>query len=350
MRHLRKALAPVTTRKGECVRNMLALVFILTLVCGAVSCGKEADDPGKPDAPTPPRIAVIPKATAHSFWKTVQAGAVKAGRELGVEVIWIGPQKEDDRTQQIQVVQNFIAGQADAIVLAPLDEVALTAPVELAVSRGIPVVIIDSALKSEAQSSFVATDNREGGRLAARRLAEVMGGKGKAVMLRYNPGHASTGNREEGFLEEMKAKFPDIELVSTNQYGGVSELSAATAGQGLLNKYGDEIQGIFCPNESSSFGMLRALENTGRAGKINFVGFDASQGLIDGMRAGNIHGLVAQDPFDMGYKGVKTAVAVLNGETVERQIATRLTLVTPENLDTDEVRQVIEPELSRWLE
>jgi ribose transport system substrate-binding protein len=343
-------MVPVTIRKSKCVRNMLALLFILTLVCGTVSCGKEADEPGEPDATTPSRIAVIPKATAHSFWKTVQAGAVKAGRELGVEVLWIGPQREDDRTQQIQVVQNFIAGQADAIVLAPLDEVALTAPVELAVSRGIPVVIIDSALKSEAQSSFVATDNTEGGRLAARRLAEVMGGKGKAIMLRYNPGHASTGNREEGFLEEMNAKFPDIELVSTNQYGGVSELSAATAGQGLLNKYGDDIQGIFCPNESSSFGMLRALENTGRAGKINFVGFDASQGLIDGMRAGNIQGLVAQDPFDMGYKGVKTAVAILNGETVEKQIATRLTLVTPENLDADEVRQVIEPELSRWLE
>jgi ribose transport system substrate-binding protein len=243
------------------------------------------------------------------------------------------------------VVQNFIAGGVDAIVLAPLDEVALATPVELAVSRGIPVVIIDSGLQSDAHSSFVATDNTDGGRRAAGLLGTLIGGEGKAIMLRYNPGSASTHNREEGFLAEMASSFPGIELVSTNQYGGVTKQSAMEASQILLNKYGDEIQGVFCPNESSTFGMLRALENSGRAGRIFFVGFDASSGLVDGLRSGAIHGLVAQDPFGMGYQGVTTAVRVLRGEDVEDRIATRLTVVTPDNVDTDEIRRIIEPEI-----
>ncbi len=324
------------------------LLLALVTVCLIVGCGGETGEPpapgtGESDSLT---IAVIPKGTANPFWKTVHAGAVKAEKELGIKIQWIGPDNEDDRKQQIDVVQNFIAAEVDAIVLAPLDDTALAIPVELAVSRGIPVVIIDSGLKSEAQSSFVATDNVEGGRLGARRLGEVMGGKGKAIMMRYNLGSASTDNREKGFMEEIAAKFPDIEIVSENQYAGVTKQQATETGQNLLNKFGDDIQGIFCPNESSAFGMLRALEITGRNGKIHFVGFDASEGLIEGLRNGNIQGLVAQDPFDMGYKGVKTAVAVLKGESVEKNIPTQLTLITPENIETEEIQKLIAPELA----
>ena len=299
--------------------------------------------------PSTYEIAVIPKGTVHEFWKAVHAGAVKASRELGVDVIWMGPESEGDRKQQIEVVQSFISRGVDAIVLAPLDDVALVRPVETAVQRGIPVVIFDSALASEAQSSFVATDNVMGGRLGARRLAEVMGGKGKAILLRYEEGSASTHNREAGFLEEMRTAFPDIELVSTDQYGGVSKESAFKASQNLLNKYGDEIQGAFCPNESSAFGMLRALQTSGRAGKIHFVGFDSSQGLLDGLAAGAIDGLVVQDPFDMGYTGVRNAVAVLKGEPVPRRVATNLKVVTPGNIDDPEIRALIEPDLDTWL-
>jgi len=325
------------------------------LMCGVVACSSKTEQAPKADtkaagAKKQYQIAVIPKGTANPFWKTVHAGAAKASKELGVKITWTGPENEDDRKQQMDVVQNFISTGVDAIVLAPLDDVALARSVETAVARKIPVVIIDSDLKSEAQSSFVATDNLEGGCLGARRLGEVMGGKGKAILLRYNPGSASTDNRERGFLEEMKAKFPNIELVSTNQYAGVTKESAIQASQNLLAKYGEDFQGIFCPNESSAFGMLRALEISGKAGRIKFVGFDASQGLVDGMKAGNIAGLVAQDPFDMGYRGVKTAVAVLNGETVQKRIPTRLAVITPQNLNTPEIQELIAPELGKWLD
>jgi len=325
---------------------LLLTVFGVALTTG---CGRQEEET---DAPLPVvgkeeqiTVAVIPKGTAHPFWKTVHAGAAKAEKELGIKIQWIGPEQEDDRKQQIDVVQNMISKGVHAIVLAPLDEVALAAPVETAVKRNIPVVIIDSGLKSEFQSSFVATDNKQGGRLGAKRLGDVMGGKGKAIMLRYNAGSASTHNREEGFLEEMKASFPEIELVSTNQYAGVTKQSALEASLAMLNKYGDEIQGVFTPNESSAFGMLRALENSGRAGKISFVGFDASHALVDGLRAGKIQGLVAQDPFDMGYQGVKAAVNVVNHKAVEKRIATRLAVLTPENVDTPEIKALINPEL-----
>jgi len=170
-----------------------------------------------------------------------------------------------------------------------------------------------------------------------------MGGRGKALLLRYSEGSASTNNREEGFLEVMQNEFPEIELVSTNQYAGATKESAFQASQNLLNKYGDDLQGVFCPNESSTFGMLRALETAGKAGSISFVGFDTSEGLIEGLRAGHIDGLVAQDPFDMGYKGVAAAVDVLNGNTPERRIPTGLKVITRDNVDSPEVQKLLNP-------
>jgi len=318
----------------------LAAIAALCIVWLTASCNRQ--QPGDAGAEkSRPQIAVIPKGTAFTFWKAVHAGAKSAADELNVDIIWTGPNDEGDRRQQIEVVQNFISLGVDAMVLAPADEVALARPVETAVARHIPVVIIDSNLKSDVQSSFVATDNREGGRMAARRLAQVMDRKGNAVLLRFNEGSASNDQREEGFLQELAANYPDIKVISSNQYAGTTKESAFQASQNLLNRFGDEVNGIFCPNEPVAFGMLRALETSKRAGKIKFVGFDAGASLVKGMRQGSIHGLVAQDPFNMGYLGVKTAVAVLNGETVEKRIPTRVVTITPENLDTEEIQALI---------
>lgn len=332
----------------------LGLLTLIAMMMIAIGCDKkettETTDGG--DA-TPKQkvyqIAVIPKGTTHVFWKSIHAGAEKAAQELGVKAIWQGPEREDDRVMQIDVVQNFISRQVDAIVLAPLDETALVTPVKEAVDQDIKVVIIDSGLRTDVYDSFVATDNKEGGRMGARRLAEVLDGKGKVVMMRYMVGSASTQNREDGFMEEI-AKYPDIEVISDNIYSGATKEEALTNSENLLNKFGEQADGIFCPNESSAFGMLRALQNAGLAGKIKYVGFDASEPLIDGLRKGQIHGLVAQDPFDMGYQGVKTAVAAIKGETVEKRIATRLALVTKENLEDKEIAETINPPIDQYVQ
>ena len=318
---------------------LFALLILLT-GCGGDGAEKSEDDTVQ--------IAVIPKGTTHQFWKSIHAGANKAGQENNVEIIWQGPQKEDDRQMQIQVVQNFISRGIDAIVLAPLDARSLASPVEAAVKRGIPVIVIDSDLESEAHTSFVATDNRMGGALGAERLNEVLGGSGNIIMMRYQEGSASTTNREEGFLNRIKEVAPGLTILSDNQYAGATIEKALQTSQNLLNRF-PEVDGIFCPNESTVQGMLRALETAGRAGEVKLVGFDANETLIKGIRDGYIEGLAVQDPFNMAYEGVKTAVAVVNGEEVESLINTRVMMITPQNIDESEAQDLLNPDLEKWL-
>lgn len=291
----------------------------------------------------PKRIAVIPKGTTHDFWKSVHAGATKAGNEIGnVEIIFRGPEKEDDREQQIALVENFISTGVSAIVLAPLDDQALLAPVRQAMDAKIPVIIIDSAIRGEAGKdyiSFVATDNYKGGELAGKRMGETLGEKGAVLLLRYQEGSASTDERERGFVEAL-GKFKGVTLNDPKRYSGATRATAQEASENLLTTY-ENMQGIFCPNESSTFGMLLALRSRGMAGKIKFVGFDASPELIEALEKGEIDGLVAQNPTKMGYLGVKAAFDALSGKAVEPRVDTGVALVTRETLATPEIRAIL---------
>jgi len=333
------------------MRRIVSLVIVLVVIA-TLSCNK----PGGPAASGKKKltIAVIPKGTTHEFWKSIHAGSNKAASELSaqgteVEVIWKGPLREDDREQQIQVVEGFTTQGVDGIVLAPLDNRALVRPVEDAKRAGVPTVIIDSALESNDIVSFVATDNRKGGMLAADRLGQLLNGKGKVLMLRYAEGAASTTDREDGFLGEIKQKFPGIELVSIDQYAGATRDTAKRASENLLNRFGDEVQGIFTPNESATAGMLLALQDIGKAGKVTFVGFDSSQVFIDAMRANQLHGIVVQNPFNMGYLGVRSIIDHLQGKPVEKRIDTGVTMVTRDNLDSAEIQTLIHPPLDQYL-
>jgi ribose transport system substrate-binding protein len=318
----------------------------LVLSLAAVACRSE-----RATAKGAPSIAVIPKGTTHEFWKSVHAGAVKASQELGVEIIWKGPLKEDDLKAQIDVVQSFVAQGVSGIVLAPLNDKGLVGAVQQARASNIPVVIFDSDLQGHEHASFVATDNRAAGRMAGEEMAKQLGGKGNIVVLRYNEGSASTAHRESGFLEAV-GKSPGIKVVSDNQYGGATTESAFATSENLLaaTKAGSGgIDGIFCPNESTTFGMLLALEKAGLAGKMKFVGFDSSSKLIEGVRQGHIDGLVLQDPFKMGYLAVKTMTQHLKGEKVDPRIDTGATFVTRQNIDQPEIRELLAPDLKKWL-
>lgn len=327
---------------------MRKIIFILLVVSLIASCNRSKTNSSKFT------IAVIPKGTSHEFWKSIHAGAIKAARELSspgaeVEVIWKGPLREDDREQQIQVVEGFTSQGVNGIVLAPLDSRALARPVEEAKAAGVPTVIIDSALESQSIISFVATDNRKGGMLGAVRLGELLGGKGKVILLRYAEGSASTEEREAGFLQEMKQKFPNIQLISADQYAGATRDTAKRASENLLNRFGDDVQGIFCPNESTTAGMLSALQDAGKAGRVMFVGFDATQMFVDAMKAKQLHGIVVQNPFNMGYLGVKTIVESLRGKPVEKRIDTGVTMITPDNLDAKDSQALLHPPLDEYL-
>lgn len=300
-------------------------------------------------------IAVIPKGTTHEFWKSVNAGAFKARDELRqrgvkVEVIWKGPLKEDDRDQQIQTVENFMTRRVSGIVLAPLDSQALARPVASAVRAKIPVVIIDSDLKSDQHVSFVATDNYRGGAMAAKHLATLLGGQGNVILLRYAVGSASTEQREAGFLDTLKREFPQIRILASDQHAGATRESAYQVAQNLLNRHGREVHGIFAPNETSTIAMTKALRDRGQAGgKVKMVGFDAGSQEVADLRNNDLQGLIVQDPLSMGYLGVMTLVNHLDGKPVEKRIETAVTLVTRDNMDEPAIRDLLHPPLDKYL-
>ncbi len=299
-------------------------------------------------------IAVIPKGTTHEFWKAIHAGAIKAEQELSasgprVEIIWKGPFREDDRDQQIQVVENFMTRRVSAMVLAPLDSQALVRPVHNAIQSGVPVVIMDSDLKAKDYVSFVATDNYKGGQLAGEEMAKLLGGTGNVILLRYQVGSASTEARETGFLDALK-KYPGIKLISSDQHAGATRELAYQASQNLLNRFGREVNGVFCPCEPPTIAMTKALRDLGLAGgKVKMVGFDAgSQSVVD-MKNGDLQALVVQNPMLMGYLGVATAVKHLQGGKVEKRIDTGVALVTPENMNEPQMKELLYPPLDKYL-
>jgi ribose transport system substrate-binding protein len=327
--------------------KLLLHLGLALAVAALAGCGKKTDEKIY-------TIAVIPKGSTHEFWKSIHAGAEKAAQELAakgvqVEVYWKGPLREDDRDQQIQVVENFTSRNVSGIVLAPLDSQALVNPVASAVQAGIPVVVMDSGLKSDKYISFVATDNFKGGQLAGQYMGKLLNNKGNVILLRYAVGSASTEEREKGFLDAL-AKFPDIKLISADQYAGATVETAYQASQNLLNRFGDEVNGVFCVNEPSTIAMTKALRDIGKAGgKVKMIGFDAgSQSVLD-MKNGDVQCLAVQNPVLMGYLSVMTMVKHLQGEQVEKRIDTGVVLVTPENMEQPDMHDLLHPPLDKYL-
>lgn len=330
-------------------RTGLQIAAAALAATAACSGGQTATTGDKPLT-----IGVIPKGTTHEFWNAIHAGAVKAERELNakgvkVSITWKGPLREDDREQQVQVVEGFLSQGMSGLVLAPLDEKALVRPVEEAKRAGIPTVVIDSGLATDQIVSFVATDNVKGGELAADRMGELLGGKGRVLLLRYQEGSASTTEREQGFLNRLKEKFPGITLISSEQYAGPTRDTGKRASENLLNRYANEIQGVFCVNESSTHGMLLALQDIGKAGVVKFIGFDASPTFVDAITAGQMHGLVVQNPMNMGYLGVLRMVDHLQGRPVEKRIDTGVWMITKDNMQDAATAELLHPPVERYL-
>lgn len=313
------------------------------------------------------RIAVIPKGLTHEFWQSIHRGAERAAADLNAEGVstaidWDGPQKESEGREQINLV-NLKAGTGiNGLVLAPQDSKRMFDCVADVVDKGIPVVIIDSGLDPERLKQrpdlivkYIATNNYNGGRLAAQRLLEVLARDGKMsprlVLLRYAVGSESTERREQGFLdyiEEQKKEGKSITLLSTDQYAGATVNEAEKNASPLLLRYKDQLDGLFTVNESSSVGALNALRSQGLNGKVRFVTFDASEPILQAIREGDIDGTVVQDPYRMGYLGVWTLVKHLEGYNVSaggKDLGTGEYVVTKENLDAEATRELFDPAL-----
>lgn len=326
-------------------RHCLSILFIsllgtalavlsLTTGCGG---GTGGDD----DRLT---IAVIPKGTAAEFWQSVHAGARTAGKEFDVKIMWQGPQTEIQRDRQIAIVDNFVARKVDGMALAPCDENALLPPIHRVNQAGIPLVIFDSGAATEDYISFVATDNYQGGAVAARKMAELIGGKGDVIVIANEPGSASTMKREDGFKDTVEKEFPDIKVVDM-QYAKSDRDIARGVTEDLLIRH-PQIVGIYASCEPMTFGAWRALLSQELVGKKKFVGFDSSEALNQALGNGEIDALILQDPFTMGYLAVRSVAEHIRGVPQEKRVDTGVSVVTAGNMDTPEMSKLLNPDLS----
>jgi ribose transport system substrate-binding protein len=315
--------------------------FLLTAIALATAGCSSGDSPPD-DGPKQLTIVMIPKGTTASFWKGVETGAKQAAKELNVNLIWKGPSKENDRALQKQLVQQFTNDGVDGILLAATDHVALVPEVRTAMQKGIPVLIFDSALDGEPGKdyiSLVATDNLVAGRLGGQHLMDIVGAKGKVVVLRNMEGHDSTLKREEGAIAVLKEEGANILL--DNRFAGESVGDAQNTALNLMDTI-EQADGIFASNQIASEGLLLALRQKNMLGKIHYVGFDSSPLLTGALKDGDIDALVVQDPVRMGYLSVKSMVDHLAGKPVEPRIETGCHVVTRENMNEPEIKKLVQ--------
>jgi ribose transport system substrate-binding protein len=285
-------------------------------------------------------ILVSPKGLEHAFWLTVKAGADSAGKEFNVDVIWRGPTRETDVPTQISILEDYISKRVDAIVLAATDAKGLIPYVQEALGAKIPVITIDSGVESDLPLSFVATDNIAAARRAAQTLAQLIGDKGEVACIPFVPGAATSVMREQGFCDEIK-HHPGIRLVAL-EYSQSDVATAMAVTEDILTAHHD-LAGIFGANEASALGIMQAIRSRGLAGKVKVVGFDASDNEIQALRDGLVQALIVQDPFKMGYLGVRYAVDAVHGKSVPKRVDTGVYVVTRENLDSPEIQKLLHP-------
>jgi ribose transport system substrate-binding protein len=318
-------------------RACLAVSALAALLAPAPGCQRERKTV----------IGVVPKSTSHLFWLSVQAGALAAAKDYEVEIEWNGPAIETDFSRQLQIVDSMITRRVDALALAAGDRTALIAPVDRAAAAGIPVAIFDSGLDSTNYATFIATDNYAAGAAGARKLAQLIGGRGDVAMVANAPGSTSTMDREQGFEETLKQEFPRVRIVG-RQFGMADRAKARAAAENLLTA-NPGLDGIFASSEPSSVGVAMALRSRNLAGKVKFVSFDSSDSMVEDLRANVSQAMVVQDPFKMGYQTVESLVQKLRGETPPKRIDLEARVITRPDLEKPEVIALLQPDVQKHL-
>ncbi|HVN03109.1 MAG TPA: substrate-binding domain-containing protein [Bryobacteraceae bacterium] len=316
------------------LRGLRAALLVLPVLSGCHSGGRKT-------------IAVVPKATSHLFWVSVQAGALAAGKQLNVDILWNGPATETEYARQVQIVDSMIARQVDGLAVAAQDRTTLNASLDRAAAAHIPVTVFDSGVDSKNYLTFVATDNYKVGQMAARELAQLLHGKGKIAMMMNMPGSKSTADREAGFQNVIPKEFPGIQIVA-REFSMSDRSKAIDATENFLTAWPD-LSGIFASSEPSAVGVGLALKSRGLAGKVKVVGVDAGADLVEDLKDGSIDALVVQDPFRMGYEAVKTLVDKLKGVNPPKEIDLNATVVTKDDLEKSSVKVLLSPNMKQYL-
>lgn len=325
---------------------------LTTIVAGALlvpailfGCGKsggaEEGKGGEPSEKGEKYVAVISKGYQHEFWKTVESGAKKAGEECGIKVTFEGPDNETMVDKQIEMVENAITKKANAILLAPLDSKALIPVVEKAKEKGIEVLTFDSDLDSDIQKSFIATDNKAAGAIAAKEMAELIGKEGEVAIVAHNEGTSTAQDRRDGFKEEIEKNYKDIKIVSI-QYSDGDHAKALAKATDIMTS-NPNLKGLYATNEGAAIGVATAVKEKGKTGDLKLVGFDSSDQEIKFLEEEVITGFVVQNPYNMGYLGVKSAFDILEGKSIDKRIDTGATYVSKDNMNDEAIQKLLYP-------
>lgn len=293
-------------------------------------------------------ITLVPGLTTDAFYITMNRGAQAAADALGVTVDFQGAE-EFDPVLQTPVLDAVIARDPDAILIAPTDSVQMIEPLRRAHEAGIPVITVDTFIDDgkyqdgagdgDFPLSYIASDNIEGGRMAARFMAEDIGGEGKVYVSNVRPGISTTDQREEGFKAEMAENYPDVEVLET-QYNENDASLAASQFQAVLARNPD-ISGVFGANLFSAIGAGNGVESANKSEDVTVIAFDAPQGIVDNISSGLVDAAIAQHPAEIGYYGVMTAYAVLTGQSVPTTIGTGFTVINADNVDSEDITKFI---------
>lgn len=293
-------------------------------------------------------IPIIVKDTTSFYWQIVLAGARQAGKDLGVSVPELGAQSESDINGQISILENAVAGKPAAVVISPTEFKALGKPIDEA-AKSVPIIGIDSGADSKAFTSFLTTDNVQGGRIAADGLAAAIKAatgkeEGEVAIITSLPGVGSLDQRREGFLDQMKTKYPGIQVTVDRFADG-----QATTGLNMMTDLitaNPNIVGVFASNLIMAQGVGQAIAENKLGDKIKVIGFDSDEKTVGFLKEGVLAGLVVQDPYRMGYDGVKTALAVSKGEKVETFVDTGANLVTQANMADPKIDALLNPKVN----
>jgi ribose transport system substrate-binding protein len=318
--------------------SILVLFFaaIVLAACGDDDASNSNGEGGEGDGTY---IAIVSKGFQHQFWQAVKQGADQAAEEFGVEITFEGPESESQVDKQIEMLQAALDKKPDAIGFAALDSQAAAPLLEQAKADNIPVIAFDSGVDSDIPLTTASTDNYAAAALAAEKMAELIGGKGKVALVVHDQTSVTGVERRDGFVDTIEEKYPDIEIVDI-QYGGGDHLKSTDLAKAIMQAHPD-LAGIYGSNEGSAIGVINAVKEMGKEGELVVIGFDSGKAQIDAIKDGTMAGAITQNPIGIGYETVKAAVEALEGKELPETIDTGFYWYDKNNIDDEDIRAVL---------
>lgn len=318
------------------LKRSIVMICILFVFSAFPGCSEKTLSPNEEKI----NIEVIVKKKDASFWTVVAMGCEAAGKEFGANVKIDGPYDENNIDEQIKMVDDAVNNKVDAIVLAAGDYTKLVNVTEKAVMQKIPVIIIDSELNSAKTKAFVGTDNVDAGYKLGQTLADKVGSKCRVAVMNFIKGAATSDQREQGVYQALEL-YPEISVIS-KLYCNSDEDTAYQLTKNILKEYPD-LNAIVCTNAYGTTGTARAIADENKAGKVKVIGFDSTPEEIGFVEKGVIEALIVQNPFNMGYLGVKYALDSVKKQTVPKATNTGSVIIDKENMYLPENEKLVFP-------